>query len=198
VDDIVFCGSSHSLVARFEEEMSNEIEMSMMGELQFFHRLQIKKAKEGIFVHQAKYTKDIIKKFKMDDSNPLPTPMSTTTALDVDEDREPVDQEEYPSMIGSLLYLTTTGWTSSFLCVCALVFGHRQGLHIGRLSSGSSGIFDTVPSSVFGIRRPLPFRFLGFLMPTLWGVESIENRLWVLASFWVLRLFLGLLANNLV
>jgi hypothetical protein len=52
------------LVARFAEDMSKEFKMSMMGELQFFHGLQIKQAKEGTFVHQAKYTKDILKKFK--------------------------------------------------------------------------------------------------------------------------------------
>jgi hypothetical protein len=51
VDDIVFGGSSHSLVARFAEDMSKEFEMSMMGELQFFLGLQIKQAKEGTFVH---------------------------------------------------------------------------------------------------------------------------------------------------
>jgi hypothetical protein len=95
MDDIVFGGSSHSLVARFAEDMSKEFEMSMMGELQFFLGLQIKQAKEGTFVHQAKYTKDILKKFKMDDSKPLSTPMSTTTMLDADEDGEPVDQKEY-------------------------------------------------------------------------------------------------------
>jgi hypothetical protein len=59
VDDIVFGGSSHSLVVRFAEDMSKEFEMSMMEELQFFLELQIKQAKEGTFVHQAKYTKDI-------------------------------------------------------------------------------------------------------------------------------------------
>jgi hypothetical protein len=80
----------------------------MMGELQIFLRLQIKQAKEGTFVHQAKYTKDILKKFKMDDSKPLSTPMSTTTALDWDEDGEPMDQKGYRSMIGSLFYLTAT------------------------------------------------------------------------------------------
>jgi hypothetical protein len=52
--------------------------------------------------------KDILKKFKMGDSKPLSTPMSTTTVLDVDEDRELVDQKEYWSMIDSLLYLTVT------------------------------------------------------------------------------------------
>jgi hypothetical protein len=102
VDDIVFGGSSDSLVARFAKDMSKEFEISMMGELQFFLKLQIKQAKEGTFVHQAKYTKDFLKKFKMDDSKPMSTPMSMTTELNVDEDGEPVDQE-YQSMISSLL-----------------------------------------------------------------------------------------------
>jgi hypothetical protein len=51
VNDIVFGGSSNSLVARFADVMSREFEMSMMGELQFFLRLQIKQSKEGTFVH---------------------------------------------------------------------------------------------------------------------------------------------------
>jgi hypothetical protein len=119
VDDIVFGGSSHSLVARFVEDMSKEFEMSMMGELQFFLGLQIKQAKDGTFVHQAKYTKDILKKFKMDDSKPLSTRMSTTTVLDADEDVEPVDQKECRSMIGSLLYLTATRPDIQFsVCLC--------------------------------------------------------------------------------
>jgi hypothetical protein len=92
VDDIVFGGSSHSLVARFAKDMSKEFKMSMMGELQFFLGLQIKQTKEGTFVHQAKYTKDILKKFKMDNSKPLSTPMSTTIALDADGDGEPVSR----------------------------------------------------------------------------------------------------------
>jgi hypothetical protein len=120
VDDIVFGGSSHPLVVRFAEDMSKEFEMSKMGESQFFLGLQIKQAKEGTFVHQAKYTKDILKKFKMDDSKPLSTPISMTTVLDADEDREPVDQKEYQSMIGSLLYLTATRPNIQFsMCLCA-------------------------------------------------------------------------------
>jgi hypothetical protein len=71
--------------------MGKEFEMSMMGELQFFLGLQIEQAKEGTFVYKAKYTKDILKKFKMDDSKPLSTPMSTTTTLNEDGDGEPVD-----------------------------------------------------------------------------------------------------------
>jgi hypothetical protein len=59
-------------------------------------------------VHQAKYTKDIARKFKTKDSKAMVTPMTTTTALDADEEGEHVDQKEYKSMIGSLLYLTAT------------------------------------------------------------------------------------------
>jgi hypothetical protein len=62
VDDIIFGGSSTSLVAWFADDKSREFEMSMMGELRFFLRLQIKQSKEGTFVHQAKYTKDIVRK----------------------------------------------------------------------------------------------------------------------------------------
>jgi hypothetical protein len=120
VDDIVFGGSSNSLVARFAKDMSREFEMSMMGELQFFLGLQIKQSKEGTFVHQAKYTKDIVRKFKMEDSKAMTMPMSTTTALDVDEEGEHVDQKEYRSMIGSLLYLTAARPDIQFsVCLCA-------------------------------------------------------------------------------
>jgi hypothetical protein len=86
--------------------MNKEFEMSMMGELQFFLMLQIKQSKEGTFLDQAKYTKDIVRKFKMEDSKAMAAPMSTTTALDADEEGKHVDQKEYRSMIGSLLYLT--------------------------------------------------------------------------------------------
>ncbi|WVZ58560.1 hypothetical protein U9M48_008821 [Paspalum notatum var. saurae] len=108
VDDIIFGGSSHALVSSFAEQMSREFEMSLMGELQFFLGLQIKQGLEGIFVHQAKYTRDILKKFNMGDSKPMTTPMSTNTALDADEDGEAVDQKEFRGMISSLLYLTAT------------------------------------------------------------------------------------------
>jgi hypothetical protein len=79
-----------------------------------------KSSKEGTFVHQAKYTKDIVRKFKMEDSKAMATPMSTTTAPDADEEGEYLDQKEYRSMIGSLLYLTATRPNIQFsLCLCA-------------------------------------------------------------------------------
>jgi hypothetical protein len=82
--------------------------MSMMGELTFFLGIQVKQTKQGTFVHQAKYTKDLMKKFSMAELKPVSTPMSTTALLRPDTDGKVVDQREYRSMISSLLYLTVT------------------------------------------------------------------------------------------
>jgi hypothetical protein len=94
--------------------------MSMMGELTFFLGIQVKQTKQGIFIHQAKYVKDLMKKFNMAELKPVSIPMSTATTLDLDENDEAVDQREYMSIIGSLLYLTVMRSDIQFaVCVCA-------------------------------------------------------------------------------
>jgi isopentenyldiphosphate isomerase len=88
--------------------IESEFQMSMMGEITFFLGIQVKQMKQGTFVHQAKYTKDLMKKFNMAELKPVSTPMSSAISLSPDEDGEVVDQREYRSMIDSLLYLTAT------------------------------------------------------------------------------------------
>jgi hypothetical protein len=91
--------------------------MSMMGELTFFLGIQMK---QDTFVHQAKYTKNLIKKFNMAELKLVSTLMSTATSLGPGEDGEAVYQREYMSMIGSLLYLTATRPNiQSVVCLCA-------------------------------------------------------------------------------
>ena len=64
---------------------------------------------EGTFIHQAKYTKDLLGKYKFcGDLKPQTTPMSSSGGLDKEEDGVAIDQKEYQGIIGSLLYLTTT------------------------------------------------------------------------------------------
>jgi hypothetical protein len=116
VDDIIFGGSSHTLVSRFQEMMESEFHMSMMGELTFFLGIQVKQMKQDTFVHQAKYTKDLIKKFNMAELKPVSTPINSAASLGPEEDGEAVDQREYKSVIGSLLYLTVTRKSTSGTC----------------------------------------------------------------------------------
>ncbi|RVW45577.1 hypothetical protein CK203_092097 [Vitis vinifera] len=65
--------------------MHSEFEMSMMGELNFFLGLQIKQLKEGTFINQAKYIKDLLKRFNMEEAKVMKTPMSSSIKLDIDE-----------------------------------------------------------------------------------------------------------------
>jgi hypothetical protein len=100
--------------------MMEEFQISMMGELTFFLGIQVKQMNQGTFVHQVKYTNDLMKKFNMAELKPVSTPMSMVTTLDVDENSETTDQQEYRSMIGSLLYLTATWSNIQFtVCLCA-------------------------------------------------------------------------------
>lgn len=131
VDDIIFGCASHALVSEFSETMSREFEMSMMGELTYFLGLQIKQTKDGTFVHQSKYTKDLLRRFGMENLNPIMTPMGSTASLDLDEEGETVDQKMYRSMIGSLLYLAASRPDIQFsVCLCARFQASPRASHL--------------------------------------------------------------------
>jgi isopentenyldiphosphate isomerase len=120
IDDIIFGGSSHVPMSSFQEMMEKEFQMSMMGKLTFFLGIQVKQTKQDTFIHQAKYMKDLKKKFNMAELKPVSTPMSTATSLDLDENGKAADQREYRSMIDSLLYLMATWADIQFtMCLCA-------------------------------------------------------------------------------
>jgi len=62
--------------------MQSEFEMSMMGESNFFLGLQ---TKNGIFVNQSEYCKELINRFGMENTKHMATPMSTACYLDKNE-----------------------------------------------------------------------------------------------------------------
>ncbi|GJR59359.1 retrovirus-related pol polyprotein from transposon TNT 1-94 [Tanacetum coccineum] len=91
VDDIIFGLTCQDMCDEFSKIMHDEFEMSMMGELNFFLGLQIKQMEDGIFFNQSKYIKEMLKKFGLEDSKPMKTPMSSDTKLTKDEECESVD-----------------------------------------------------------------------------------------------------------
>jgi hypothetical protein len=120
VDDIIFGSTNQTLCGEFSRVMTKRFEMSMMGELTFFLGLQVKQLKEGTFICQTKYTRDILKKFDMVNAKPIKTPMPTNGHLDLDKDGKAVDQKVYRSMIGSLLYLCASRPDIMLsVCMCA-------------------------------------------------------------------------------
>ncbi|GKC16898.1 uncharacterized mitochondrial protein-like protein, partial [Tanacetum coccineum] len=104
---------------KFEKLMHNKFEMSMMGELKFFLGIQIHQSPRGIFLNQAKYAQEILKKHGMTSCDSIGTPMATKP-LNVDCSGTPVYQTKYHSMVGSLMYLTESRpYIVHATCYCA-------------------------------------------------------------------------------
>ena len=100
--------------------MKSRFEMSMMGELNYFLGLQVKQMEEGIFINQAKYIKDLIRKFGVDGKSSVQIPMNTSIRMEPDSEGKDVDQTKYRGIIGSLLYLTASRPDISYsVGVCA-------------------------------------------------------------------------------
>ncbi|GJS96437.1 retrovirus-related pol polyprotein from transposon TNT 1-94 [Tanacetum coccineum] len=120
VDDIIFASTDPKDCDRFSNEMSSKFQMSMMGQISFFLGLQISQNPRGIFINQSKYANEILKKFDLHKSDPVDTPMVERTKLDEDLSGIPVDQTQYRSKIGSLMYLTASRPDLIFVvCICA-------------------------------------------------------------------------------
>ncbi|GJW61317.1 putative ribonuclease H-like domain-containing protein [Tanacetum coccineum] len=82
--------------------------MSSMGELGFFLGLQVQQKKDGIIISQDKYVDEILKKFGFTKVKTASTPIETQKPLLKDKDDEEVNVHMYRSMIGSLMYLTSS------------------------------------------------------------------------------------------
>ena len=91
VDDIIFGGSKDEMCKDFANQMQIEFEMSMIGELSYFLSLQVNQLKNGIFISQIKYVKEILKKFTMEDCKPVSTPMTIGCKLSKDDKSPLVD-----------------------------------------------------------------------------------------------------------
>jgi hypothetical protein len=130
VNDIIFGSTNKSFCDEFSKIMIDRFEMFMMRVLTFFLEFQIKQAKEGTFISQTKYTRDILKKFGMDNAKAIKTPMGTNGYLDLDLGNTSVDQKVYRSMIGSLLYLCASRPDIMLsVCMCARFHATPKNYH---------------------------------------------------------------------
>ena len=101
VDDIIF-GGKGALCKYFVDEMKKEFEMSMFGEIKFFVGLQVYQIKQGIFISQSKYIKEIFKTFDMEDLRPVSTPMEIGHKLAKNDDSINLNQKFYRSIMGKV------------------------------------------------------------------------------------------------
>ncbi|KAK2403542.1 putative mitochondrial protein [Trifolium repens] len=105
VDDLLVTGSSLVEIKNFKSQMQSEFEMTDLGKLTYFLGMELLKTSGGIVLHQAKYAKEILRKFEMVDCNSSVTPADTKVKIEDDDTSEAVDSTMFRQLVGSLRYL---------------------------------------------------------------------------------------------
>ena len=109
VDDIIFGSEDTFLCEKFAGLMTSKFEMSMMGELTYFLGLQVKQLKDGIFISQAKYARDMVQKFNLEGHHKeVKTPLPAGLRMGFAINDERISESKYRKLIGSLLYITAS------------------------------------------------------------------------------------------
>nr|GFB60966.1 retrovirus-related Pol polyprotein from transposon TNT 1-94 [Tanacetum cinerariifolium] len=108
VDDNIFGFTDPRYATLFSDLMKSRFEMSMIGEMAFFLGLQVNQSPSGIFINQSNYVQEILKKYRLNTCDIIGTLMDIKDKLDLDQIGTPVDATKYRSMIGALMYLTSS------------------------------------------------------------------------------------------
>nr|GEW03055.1 hypothetical protein [Tanacetum cinerariifolium] len=100
--------------------LDNGFQRGKINKTLFIKRHKVKQKKDGIFISQDNYVAEILKKFKFIEVKTVSTSMETQKPLLKDKDGEEVNVHMYRSMIGSLMYLTSSRPDIMFaVCACA-------------------------------------------------------------------------------
>jgi len=175
VDDIIFGSTNASLCKEFSKLMQDEFETSMMGELKFFLGIQVNQFKDGVYVHQTKYTKELLKKFKLEDCKVMNTPMHPTCILSKEDWGTKVDQKLYRGMIGSLLYLTASRPDILFsVCLCARFQSDPRESHLTAVKRIFKYLKGTKNLGLL-YRKSLDYKLVGFCDADFAG-DRIERK----------------------
>jgi Reverse transcriptase (RNA-dependent DNA polymerase) len=108
VDDLIFMGNNYEMIEEFKGTMTREFEMTNLGLMKSFLGLEVRQVETCIFVSLETYAKEILKKYKMTNYNPVSTPMEPGAKLSKFDGGERVDASRYRSLVRSLRYLTCT------------------------------------------------------------------------------------------
>ncbi|KAG6502978.1 hypothetical protein ZIOFF_035267 [Zingiber officinale] len=108
VDDLIFTGSNPSMFGECKEAMTKEFEMTDIGLMAYYLGIEVNQREDGSFISQAGYASEILKKFRMDNSKSINTPVECGVKLSKHDEEEKVDPTFFKSLVGSLRYLTCT------------------------------------------------------------------------------------------
>lgn len=91
----------------FKKDMIKEFEMTEIGFMSYYLRIEVKQEDHEILITQEGHTNEVLKKFKIDDANPIDMPMECEIKLSKHKEGKRVDPSLFKSLVGSLQYLTS-------------------------------------------------------------------------------------------
>nr|GEW18856.1 hypothetical protein [Tanacetum cinerariifolium] len=134
----------------------------MMGEMIFFFGLQVNQSLSGIFINQSKYVHEILKNYGLKTSDIVGTPMDIKDKLDLDQIGTPVDATKYHSMIGALMYLTSSRPDIVHAtCVCTKYQAHPTEKHLKEVKRIFCYLRGTVNMGLW-YTKDFGFELIGF------------------------------------
>lgn len=101
MDDLVFMANNPSMIEELKEEMTREFEMTDIGLKSYYLGIEVKQKSDGIFNSQEGYAKGVLKRFNMDDSKPVSTPVECGIKLSKNKEGEKVDPTLFKSIVGT-------------------------------------------------------------------------------------------------
>jgi hypothetical protein len=108
VDDLIFTGNDESMFVKFKNSMKLEFDMTDLGKMKYFLGVEVLQNPEGIYISQRKYAKEVLERFRMENSNSVKNPIVPGVRLMKDEEGAKVNATMYKQLVGSLMYLTAT------------------------------------------------------------------------------------------
>ena len=114
VNDLIITGKDPADITEFKQQMMDEFDMSDLGLLHYYLRIEVGQGNGKISIKQAAYAKKVLEQFGMIECNSIKYPMETKIQVHKDDEGHPVDATEYRRVIGSLRYLLNTRPDLSF------------------------------------------------------------------------------------
>ena len=111
VDDIILAGKSVSQLKQVKADLSSKFDMKDLGKLSYFLGMKVEQNGQNgsVWIGQRAYTESLLKRFGMEDCNPVSTPVDISSKLTHATDNDDcINQHEYQSAIGSLMYLSVS------------------------------------------------------------------------------------------
>ncbi|XP_042446421.1 uncharacterized mitochondrial protein AtMg00810-like [Zingiber officinale] len=105
VDDLIFMGSNPIMFGKFKEAMTKEFERTEIGLMAYYLSIEVNRREVGIFNSQEGYAREILKKFKMDNSKPINIPVEYGVKLSKHDKLEKVDPTLFKSLDSRYLQL---------------------------------------------------------------------------------------------